>query len=141
MISGSFDKENTLLTGTIETEIREPGGTPTDKVARMNQPCNVHFNWTVSGPVVPYLGGQFELLVGFESLGPGPEFTIGPVYVATTASAIAGGKLSYSLDVPIPAGRVPSEGTYRVSKRLLYHGPFGGTQQAAVVESEDIEFY
>jgi hypothetical protein len=131
-----------LLSGTIQTEVRDQNGAA--KILRMSEYWFVRFMWTVTGGAIPYLGGDFTVKVGVESLGGAVlEGTVFQQTLPTSIGTLSAGTINYDATVTVlKPSDIPNmtPGVYRVVKELLYKGPFGA-ETVGFVEGEDIEFH
>lgn len=136
---GFFEEMPGLLKGTIQTTIWDPDNTVAANILHVGQNWQVRFQWTLTGPAIPILGGHFDLVVTRETLGAGPEGTTATLSVPVTAGVFtAPNTLSYDVFVNVPP--IVTEGVYAISKHLHFTGTFGGTT-AAFVEHEDVQFF
>jgi hypothetical protein len=126
---------------TISTEVQDPHGVPSGKIIRMSDEWQVEFKWSLHGPGIALLGGNFELEVDGEYLGQ--EVVLGKATVLAAAGVPnpATPSLDFTKTVKVAAHVIPKEGVYRIIKHLHYTAPFFGLKTAAFVEGEDIEFY
>lgn len=139
---GFFEVVPGLITddSTIEVRIWDFDNNAAAEILHLNQRWGVEFRWTVKGPVVPYLGGHFDLEVNSESLGTGAEHTLARRMVPITDGVLtAPDTVTYDVRIPIQV-MPPREGVYAISTHLHLTGTFGG-RTAAFVESKELQFF
>jgi hypothetical protein len=125
---------NALLgPGNFFAEVQDNNGSPTD-VLEATRPIRVQTNWRISPLAALLLGGQWTVTVYVESIGPGPEQSVGSATIA-----VNGGQ-NYDALVVVPANTLPNEpsattsGVYKIVT-VLTHRNFGKTSNvAAIVE-------
>lgn len=96
-------------------EIQEPGLPPTT-IIEADKDFEVKVEFEFGGMLAPWimgLGAQCDVHARYESLGQGPEGSLGPVTVTTIA-----GQLNYRGKISVPAGTVPV-GTYKTTGTVL----------------------
>lgn len=139
---GFFEVVPGLITedSTIEVRMWDFDNNAAAEILHLNKRWGVEFKWTVKGPVVPYLGGHFDLEVTSESLGTGPEFILARRMVPVTDGVLtAPDAVTYDVYIPIEV-TPPREGVYAISTHLHLTGNFHG-RTAAFVESKEVQFF
>ncbi len=139
---GFFEEVPGLITdkSTIEVRIWDYDNNTAAEILHLNLRWGVEFHWIVKGPVVPFLGGHFDLEVNSESLGTGPEYVLATKVVPVTAGVFtAPDTVEYDVRIPILV-TPPREGVYAISTHLHFTGTFGG-KTAAFVESKEVQFF
>ena len=100
-----FEPTSGFLGGTIKAEVFEglPSGDPTDPkllpkyIISTDDAWQVKVDWTLSGILVPMIGGTWELKVHLETIGPGIDKTF-----------------------PVPIAQIPLDGSNAYSKTLEF---------------------
>jgi hypothetical protein len=123
----------TLFSGTFDASVMDNNGAPAE-VLEAGAPIRVRTQWNINALAALLLGGQWEVTVYAESIGPGPERQI-----VTTTIPLTGG-LRYGAIVSVPPRTLPDDpappisGVYKVVT-VLTHRNFGKTSDvAAIVE-------
>ncbi|HEX4949781.1 MAG TPA: hypothetical protein VFZ34_24160 [Blastocatellia bacterium] len=119
--------------------ITDPGQPPTD-IIEAGVPFTVRVNWSVNGPAVPMMAGNWNVAVRFESIGPGPELLLNAPSVAFTAGAfVPPFTRNYNNlgVVNVPAGALTA-GAYSMVVLLTYTTPTGQPGPLAGVSDEKI---
>ena len=120
--------------GSVTATVQDNNGAPSS-VLEAGLPFTVHVDWSIDALAALLLGGQWELAVYVESIGPGPEQQIGPTVITPLTGAT-----TYAANVLVPANTLPDDpgapnsGVYKVAT-VLTHRNFGSiTDVVGVVE-------
>ena len=107
----------------------DPGDAP-NTIISVNDSFTIKVAWSVSGTVLPYLGGEWVVRALVESIGQGFEGQVGP-----TLTVPLNGTTSYNGNIVVPQGTInyPNPGADTVYKLvvLVSHRLFGVKTQIA----------
>ena len=120
MASGTFQSlpvPPSALDGRISAVVVDPGGSPADVVTK-GTPLTVEIEWTVTGFLVPLLGGSWSLKVVVDEVGGNNDFTFPN---PPTLIPLTGGS-DYKQVIALP---ILTEGIYIVAVSLTYQNPAG----------------
>ena len=135
---------NGLLNGSIGASITEVGGVNPIGILEADKPFQVNVNWTLSGPLTPFVAGTWHVSVFLESIGPGAELQV-PLPSIAIPLTPGVGPVNYSHVVNVPANTVtvgPDGRPYKLVTTVTYRtvlnkpGPM-----AAFVEAPVVQFY
>ena len=124
-------KSPLTLAGQIDlVDLLDSGDAP-NTVISVNDPFSVKVDWSISGSVLPFLGGEWVVRALVESIGDGFEGQIG----ATTTIPLTG-VANYTTTINVPAGTLPNpnvgqEDTVYKLVVLVSHKQFGNKTQIA----------
>lgn len=128
-----------LLSGDFTATVQDNNGRPAN-VMEASLAFNVELSWTVSALTAALLGGQWEVAVYAEAMGPGTDRQIGSVTVTVN------GATGYTARITVPGGTFtnspnsPNSGVYKLLT-VLSHRNFGRLSNlAAVTETGAIRF-
>lgn len=128
-----------FLDGNLTAALIDSTGTP-NRVLERNQPCSIKVDWSINGPVAPGLGGDWRIQVFMESMGPGPELSIGTTTVPLNSVPPAAVR-NYTATLNIPGGTVPADGTYKLTLVLTHTNLGVPDRMAGFVEGPVVQFY
>ena len=111
-----------VLSGDISATIVDHEGVAPANIIRADDNWAVQFDWSLKGRLASCICGHWCLFVRLESIGAGPEYSLGPVNIPLDPC----GDGNYSYKFAVPAGRISSEScgpTYKVVATLTYVTP------------------
>jgi hypothetical protein len=121
--------------GTFNALVLDNNGAPST-VLEAGQEIHIRAEWTIDNISALLLGGEWEVSVYVESIGPGPEMLIGSERVP-----VDGGR-DYNTTVVVPANTLPNDplpanqsGVYKLIVVLTLRNFNRITNVAAVVET------
>jgi len=107
-------------------------GLPPTTILEEDETFEATVEFEFAGMLAPWImgmGAQCDVHVRYESLGQGPEGSLGPVTVTTTA-----GQLNYTGTINVPAGTVP-QGTYKTMGTVLVkNSPVAGYTDGPILQ-------
>jgi len=132
-----------VFAGTIiEAKVHEHGGTAPSSIIRTDQNWAVNVAWKNTGPATGMIGGNYDLHLLLERIGPGDDLDLTDPNDHFIPLTPGPEPVNYAKHVDIPAHRVPA-GIYKVVVVLRYFEPSGapGPMSAYEETSPLIEFY
>jgi hypothetical protein len=104
-------------------QVADPMGSPSNLIIQSTDAFQVTANWHLAGWLANWLVGlgvQYSVRYNYESMGPGPEGTLGVVGPKPTIAA----QLNYGAPdttLTVPAGTLPA-GVYRLTAVVSFGG-------------------
>jgi hypothetical protein len=110
--------------GTMDAEVfeaTEPGQFNSTQLIRTTQDWAIRVYWEMHGAWPPFGWFDFDVTAFYESIGAGPEGTLGAVTVNSLSVPLAGGQRVYGtmpvVEIPVLAGTLPV-GLYNLAVAL-----------------------
>jgi hypothetical protein len=130
-----------LLDGTATAVVEDPAGiTPPHTIIQSNDAWRVRVNWTMSGLIAGFLGGDFHVRVYAESVGGGFEGQLGATVNIAVASVPNPPPKNYQALVNVAAGFL-APGAYKLVTLINYSNLGVPQEMAAFVEGPIIQIY
>ena len=76
-----FEVELGAMHGHISTAVLDPAGVNPRTIIKMTDPWRLRVDWSLHGPLVPMIDGDWRVTAYLESMGPGPEITLGTAVI------------------------------------------------------------
>ncbi|MEM7119289.1 MAG: hypothetical protein AAF614_43140 [Chloroflexota bacterium] len=128
-----------VLSGKINAVIVDHEGVPPGNIVRADNNWAVQFDWSLKGALASCICGDWCLYVRLESIGTGPEYSLGEVRIPLDPC----GDGHYSHKFEVAAGTISSEGcgpVYKAVATLTYitpcdrPGPIAGFADLGLVQ-------
>jgi len=105
MSKGNFEVAlpKPYLTGDIRADVYEIGGAYPTAIVRTDQDWGVKIRWDLKGSMAPFICGEWCVHLRLESLGTGPEITLG---TSKRIPLDPCGKGEYKLDFRVKRGKI-----------------------------------
>lgn len=128
--------------GTISASAHEHGGVAPQSVIRTDQSWAVNVSWTNTGVATPMIGGNYDLHLLLERIGPGTDLDITDPADHIIPLTPGTSPVNYFRHVDVPAGRVPA-GVYKLVVLLRYFDLTGAFGPMAAYEETSplLQFY
>lgn len=133
-----------LLTGgSLTANVIDPTGNAPTNVIHTTDPWRVDLDWSVSGPIVPFLSGDWRVEVALERMGPGTEILRTEPSIAFGSGTFTGTTVSYTHQVQFAPGSPALGGnpdaSYRVVVMLTFFkggipGPFATVLDLGIIQ-------
>jgi hypothetical protein len=137
-----------LLTGTAEITVKDPAGiTPPSTIIQTDDAWQVEVKWEIDGAIAPFIGGEWEVSVFVEAIGPGEEKQVGTtknVPLSNAAPLPLPRQYTTAVDVPAfdpNAGVGLDKGAYRLVTLVNFKHLGVPLEMAAFVEGPILQVY
>ena len=137
-----------LLTGTAEITVKDPAGiTPPSTIIKTDDAWQVEVKWEIDGVAASFIGGEWEVSVFVEAIGPGAEKQVGTTKnVPLSDAAPLPLPRAYTTAVDVPAfdpntGAGLDKGAYRLITLVNYKNQNMPLEMAAFVEGPILQVY
>jgi hypothetical protein len=130
------------FSGTMSANVLSGGPDPTT-ILTVGTPWAIHVKWSISGFVMPALGGTWQVRAFLESMGPGFEGQVPPGFtlpVPVTSVPIVAGSRTYDNVLAVPANPAIGVGPYKLVVTLTHVNGTVSTTLAAYIDGPILQF-
>ena len=106
-----FEVQLGSMHGHINTQVLDPAGVAPITIIRLTDAWQLEVNWSLHGPLVPMIDGDWRVTAYLESMGPGPEISLGTVNVDIGSG---GTPIPLVWNIPTPLTLAPAFPVQRV---------------------------